>query len=82
MLPESWQEVGLRLLILLRLSVLLNRSRKETDHPPVRMQVSDNAMIIGFDDDWLADNPLTIADLEREQELLQQVGYDLQIQQD
>ncbi|MDH3621671.1 MAG: exopolyphosphatase [Gammaproteobacteria bacterium] len=81
-LPESWQEVGLRLLILLRLSVLLNRSRKETDHPPVRMQVSDNAMIIGFDDDWLADNPLTIADLEREQELLQQVGYDLQIQQD
>ena len=80
-LPDSWQEEGLRLLMLLRLAVLLNRSRKETEHQPVRMQVSGNAIAIGFDADWLAENPLTIADLEREQDFLGQVGYDLVIEQ-
>ncbi len=78
-LPDSWQETGLRLLILLRLAVLLNRSRKETEHPPVRMQVAGNTIAIGFDEDWLAENPLTVADLEREQDLLEQIGYDLRI---
>ena len=78
-LPDSWQEAGLRLLMLLRLAVLLNRSRKETEHPPVTIDVSGNTIAIGFDADWLADNPLTIADLEREQDFLKQVGYDLRI---
>ena len=78
-LPESWQEAGLRLLLLLRLAVLLNRSRKESEHPPVRMQVSGKTISIGFDGDWLPENPLTIADLEREQGLLRQVGYDLRV---
>jgi len=78
-LPDAWQEAGLRLLILLRLAVLLNRSRKETERPPVRMQVSGNEIAIGFDENWLTDNPLTIADLERERDFLQQVGYDLRV---
>jgi exopolyphosphatase/guanosine-5'-triphosphate,3'-diphosphate pyrophosphatase len=80
-LPDSWQEAGLRLLILMRLAVLLNRSRKETEHPPVALEVSGDTMSIRFDSDWLAENPLTIADLEREQEFLAAVGYDLRIQQ-
>ena len=80
-LPDSWQEGGLRLLILLRLAVLLNRSRKETEHPQVVLEVSGKTMSIRFDTDWLAENPLTIADLEREQEFLAGVGYDLRIQQ-
>ena len=78
-LPNDWQETGLRLLMLFRLAVLLNRSRKETEHPPVTMQVSSNTIAISFDAEWLAENPLTIADLEREQEFLTQVGYDLQV---
>ena len=78
-LPDSWQEPGLRLLILLRLAVLLNRSRKETEHPPLSIQVSDKTVSLSFAADWLAENPLTIADLEREQEFLEQIGYDLRI---
>jgi exopolyphosphatase/guanosine-5'-triphosphate,3'-diphosphate pyrophosphatase len=77
-LPESWQERGLRLLILLRLAVLLNRSRKEADSPPFSLKVSGKSIAIRFDADWLAENPLTVADLEREQALLNQAGYDLQ----
>jgi exopolyphosphatase/guanosine-5'-triphosphate,3'-diphosphate pyrophosphatase len=80
-LPDSWQETGLRLLMLLRLAVLLNRSRKETEHPPLALQVSDATMSIRFDADWLAENPLTIADLDREKDFLSQVGYELQVHQ-
>lgn len=76
-LPDGWQEPGLRLLMLLRLAVLLNRSRKETGQPPVTLQVSDNSIDLDFDADWLAANPLTVADLEREQQFLDNIGYEL-----
>jgi len=78
-LPESWREAGLRLLMILRLAVLLNRSRKGTEQLPVNVDVSESGIDIGFDADWLTANPLTIADLEREKEFLSQVGYDLVI---
>ena len=70
---------SLRLLLILRLAVLLNRSRKGTEQPPVRVDVSEKAININFDADWLAANPLTIADLEREKEFLSEVGYVLAI---
>ncbi len=78
-LPEPWREAGLRLLMILRLAVLLNRSRKGNEQPPVTVNVSENSIDIGFDADWLAANPLTIADLEREKEFLSEVGYELTI---
>ena len=79
-LPKSWREPALRLLLLLRLAVLLNRSRKRTTHMPVSLRVSGNDLSIRFDADWLAANPLTIADLEREQEFLGEVGYTLSVE--
>ena len=79
MLPETWQEAGLRLLMILRLAVLLNRSRKKLSHIPFRLQAGEDSLSISFDADWLAANPLTIADLEREQAFLEQVGYTLNI---
>ena len=79
LLPAAWREPALRLLVLLRLAVLLSRSRKETEQPPVSIFVRDNRIDLSFDADWLAENPLTIADLEREREFLEQVGYDLRV---
>lgn len=78
-LPDSWQEAGLRLLMLLRLAVLLNRSRKESARIPATITVTGDSLTISFDADWLAENPLTIADLEREKGYLQQIGYDLHV---
>ena len=78
-LPQAWREAGLRLLMLLRLAVLLNRSRKKIERVPVRLDVTADSLSISFDADWLVANPLTIADLEREQEFLEQVGYSLNI---
>ena len=69
----------MRLLILLRLAVLLNRSRKVREIPPVKLEVGRRSLSLQFDAGWLAENPLLVADLEREQEFLQQIGYTLSI---
>jgi exopolyphosphatase/guanosine-5'-triphosphate,3'-diphosphate pyrophosphatase len=76
-LPRGWRDSALRLSFLLRLSVLLNRSRAQLEMPPIQMEVDDQAMTLTLDKDWLASNPLVLADLEREQGFLQSVSYRL-----
>ena len=76
-LPELWRDAGVRLLMLLRLAVLLNRSRKGSEQMQVRLAVTSDSLTLRFDADWQEENPLTIADLEREQDFLRQVGYSL-----
>jgi len=77
LLPEVWREPGLRLLMLLRIAVLLNRSRKALPQANMKISVKDDSLTISFDPKWLAENPLTLADLEREREFLAQVDYRL-----
>jgi exopolyphosphatase/guanosine-5'-triphosphate,3'-diphosphate pyrophosphatase len=69
----------MRLLILLRLAVLLNRSRSAAQIPPVKLTVARRSLSLEFDADWLTENPLTIADLDRERQFLAAVGYALKI---
>lgn len=76
-LPRVWRKSALRLSMLLRLAVLLNRNRSMLDIPSVDLVVSESTMNLGFDADWLNSNPLTIADLEREQEFLHGSDYEL-----
>jgi hypothetical protein len=45
--------------------------------PPVELSVDARKLAVKFDPDWLKANPLTVADLEREQRLLAQAGYEL-----
>ena len=52
-------------------------SRNIGTFSPVGLEVSDKALVLGFDSDWLAANPLTVADLERETGYLAAAGYDL-----
>ena len=79
-LPEAWRDPALRLLLLLRLSVLLHRNRSEDDLPDIQLAVDDNTLRISIDKQWLEDNPLTIADLERERDYMEQVGYELSVE--
>jgi exopolyphosphatase/guanosine-5'-triphosphate,3'-diphosphate pyrophosphatase len=76
-LPRAWREPALRLGILLRLAVLMNRSRNDAEIPPVEIRVDARSLAITFDPEWLEANPLTVADLEREKRLLAQTGYEL-----
>jgi exopolyphosphatase/guanosine-5'-triphosphate,3'-diphosphate pyrophosphatase len=76
-LPRAWREMALRLALLLRLAVLLNRSRSGADLPAIRLDVGEQSLALDFDEDWLAANPLTVADLERESSYARAVGYEL-----
>lgn len=67
----------MRLAILLRLAVLLNRSRSASDLPRIEISVDSNSLTLQFDAAWLAANPLTVADLEREHGYLHAIDYEL-----
>ncbi|MDJ0761096.1 MAG: exopolyphosphatase [Woeseiaceae bacterium] len=77
-LPNTWREGAVRLAILLRLAVLLNRARSSKAVPLLQADARNSMLSLAFDPAWLAENPLTIADIQREQSRLNDVGYELQ----
>lgn len=80
-LPRAWRKGALRLAILLRLAVLLNRSRSSELELPVSLSVTERTLQLQFDPNWLQENPLTLADLDREQKKLEHVGYAMRVNQ-
>lgn len=66
-----------RLCIILRLAVLLNRSRLYTSLPDIHVETHDNQLQLGFPKDWFDNQPLTQADLETEREYLKTIGFEL-----
>jgi exopolyphosphatase / guanosine-5'-triphosphate,3'-diphosphate pyrophosphatase len=76
-LPKVWHQSALRLMILLRFAVLLNRSRSSKPLPVFSLLVEDNGLQLRFPPDWLAANPLTVADLDRERLYLESVNVRL-----
>jgi exopolyphosphatase/guanosine-5'-triphosphate,3'-diphosphate pyrophosphatase len=80
-LPGNWQQRAQRLAVLLRLSVLLHRSRSTTPVPNLELQGSDNALTVRFPKAWLEKHSLTRADLEQEVAYLTASGFNLQIKE-
>lgn len=70
MLDASWQSTARLLTLLLRLAVLINRNRSDAPMQPVSIGIRDDTVRVSFDPVWLDNNPLTRADLAREQQLL------------
>ncbi len=77
MLSESWRESAKLLALLLRLSVLINRNRSDEPMGAVTLSLKGGIARLAFDPAWLADNPLTRADLEREKQYLR--GWDIRL---
>ncbi len=73
----KWRKQAMRLSIILRMAVLLNRSRSSVELPAIKATAGKRTINIGFPAGWLEVNPLTITDLEREQSYLRNVGYEL-----
>lgn len=70
----------MRLAILLRLAVLLHRSRNPASVPEIIVQADKQSLSLEFPPDWLEAHPLTQADLESEAELLKKtLDFDLMI---
>jgi exopolyphosphatase/guanosine-5'-triphosphate,3'-diphosphate pyrophosphatase len=79
-LPLPWQRPALRLAILLRLAALIHRSRTGSPAPDLKLRVQGRTLRLQVPAAWLESNPLTLADLERERDFLEEADYKLVIQ--
>jgi exopolyphosphatase/guanosine-5'-triphosphate,3'-diphosphate pyrophosphatase len=78
-LPHAWREPTLRLCLLLRVAVRLNRSRSPDRLPPFELRARENGLAIEISRKWLEDHPLTLADLEDEDAVLSEAGFRLHV---
>lgn len=80
-LPRSLVRTAVRLALLLRLAVLVHRSRTAMPVPDLGLTVQGRALCLEVAAGWLASNSLTMADLERERDYLEAADYRLAIEQ-
>ena len=76
-LPGEWQEPIQRLALLLRLAVLLHRSRAPGIRLPFTLTAARRGLDVQFPEGWLLKHPLTEADLAQEAEYLAAAGWRL-----
>lgn len=76
-LPESQVQPIWLLCMILRLSVLLHRSRSPIPLPEISLKMTDRKVNLTFPAGWLEDHPLTNADLEQEEQYLKAVNCKL-----
>ena len=67
----------IKLVIILRLAIVLNRSRNAIKTPEINISVQNKEIELEFQKDWLNDHPLTEADLETEKNCLKTTNYTL-----
>lgn len=77
-LPAQFQEKVKRLLLLLRLSVLLHRARREELVPEFRLGAEGKTVRLKFSGKWLEEHPLLLAELQEEQDMWKKSGYRLE----
>jgi len=78
LLNEADRPDAMRLTTLLRLAVLLHRDRAPRARmPKVTLGAKENELHVRFPKGWLEDHPLTVADLEREQDYLAMSNFKL-----
>lgn len=66
-----------RLTVLLRLAVLFNRGRADVDLSEMNVRAKGHRIFIEVSQAWLDSNPLTWADLEREEKFLTGAGMEM-----
>ena len=78
-LPEKDQKTALRLAILLRLALMLHRSRKDETAAIEQVIASENTLTLQFAQHELINHPLQRASLEQEAKYLKNVGFNLKV---
>ncbi len=71
-----------RLALLLRLAVLLERSRGQSRVPRIGIEARKGGYMLDFPKGWLEENPLIRADLEQEAARVEPAGFEIAIQHD
>ncbi len=78
-LTPDWQQKLQYLTVLLRLAVLLHRSRSADELPELSLEARDSKAVLYFPARWLLAHPLTMADLTEEEKFLRPRGLRLQV---
>ena len=78
-LPEEYFDAAIRLAIILRIAVILHRSRAKSTVPKFKLKASKNKLEIQFPSGWFESNALTLTDFKNEIELLESTGIELLI---
>lgn len=78
--PEHLQLKVTRLILLLRLAVVMNRTRKERMDFQCTVQVVKNSLVLEFPEGWLEKQPLLLAELQQEQDAWKKVSVGLSFQ--
>jgi len=76
---SKYRKALYRLIIILRIAVILNRSRPGYQEPDYSIKAKKKSLTLRFPKHWFDDNPLTIADLENEIGYLETIGFKLKI---
>ncbi|MGH8475790.1 MAG: exopolyphosphatase [Methylococcales bacterium] len=79
-LPAPWNSAAKYLAVLLRLAVILHRSRHLNPLPEFRVMLTGENLAIHFPEDWLNGHPLTQADLQLETDYLESAAVRLQFE--
>jgi exopolyphosphatase/guanosine-5'-triphosphate,3'-diphosphate pyrophosphatase len=80
-LPRDTRTAALHLTALLRLAVLLHRSRSSQPLPALRLRADGRRLELSVPARWLRANPLSSADLEQEQRYLDAAGLRLRVRE-
>jgi exopolyphosphatase/guanosine-5'-triphosphate,3'-diphosphate pyrophosphatase len=78
-LPKRLRKALRFTLLCIRLAWIFCRTREDEEIPAFRIKLEDEAVYLALPADWMDTHPLTIADLEYEQQALEITGLDLQI---
>ncbi|MGB3621034.1 MAG: Ppx/GppA phosphatase family protein [Ketobacter sp.] len=78
-LPHLQEKVR-RLMLVLRLAVVFNRSRRDVVMPDYRVKTNKDGVTINFDSDWIQSQPLLLAELQQEQDAWSKVGHTLEFE--
>ncbi|MGB5339924.1 MAG: exopolyphosphatase [Gammaproteobacteria bacterium] len=76
-LPDRWLQMAIRLAIILRLAVALNRGRADAQLPSLSVHGSKKRIVLELPPAWLDQHPLTKADLQSEADYLSAISYKL-----
>ena len=76
-MPAENAQSALRMAALLRLSVLMHRGRSGSHKPPMKLKVDELSININYPEEWLAEHPLTEAEMAREARYLAAAGFTL-----
>lgn len=78
-LGPSFAKPFRRLCVILRLACRLNRMRSDYPLPRIETTAERNDLVMRFPEGWLAEHPLTRADLEDEASILKSAGFSLTV---